>query len=80
MESNNLPKVSVIMPAYNADRFVEAAIRSVCNQTFSDWELLVLDDGSTDHTAQIVRNLANEDQRIRFLQPEVLFPQEERPG
>ena len=63
----NAPVVSVIMPAYNAERFIEEAIRSVITQTVTDWELLVLDDGSTDDTAQIARKLAEEDSRIRFL-------------
>lgn len=67
MEHNEMPTVSVIMPAYNAQRFVEAAIRSVMTQTFPDWELLVLDDGSTDATLAIAQKLAQEDNRIRFL-------------
>lgn len=61
------PIVSVIMPAYNAERFVEAAIRSVMAQTITDWELLVLEDGSTDGTALVVQKLAQEDHRIHFL-------------
>lgn len=65
------PMVSVIMPAYNAQRFVEEAIRSVMAQTVTDWELLVLDDGSKDATADIVKKLATEDSRIRFLPNEV---------
>ena len=67
MECNSTPMVSVIMPAYNAERFVEDAIRSVIGQTVSDWELLVLDDGSSDKTAELVRRLAETDKRIRFL-------------
>lgn len=63
----NAPVVSVIMPAYNAERFVEEAIRSVMAQTVTDWELLVLDDGSKDATAQIAQSLAAEDSRIRIL-------------
>lgn len=59
------PIVSVIMPAYNAERFIEAAIRSVMEQTFQNWELIVLDDGSRDHTRQIIETLAQQDQRIR---------------
>lgn len=61
------PLVSVIMPAYNAGRFLEAAIRSVLAQTLTDWELLVLDDGSSDDTLAIARSLAAEDCRIRVL-------------
>ena len=67
MENNNAPLVSVIMPAYNAERFVEEAIRSVMSQTITDWELLVLDDGSKDGTARIAADLAAQDPRIRFL-------------
>lgn len=58
------PAVSVIMPAYNEARFIEAAIRSVQQQSFTDWELLVLDDGSSDDTCAIVQRLAAEDSRI----------------
>ena len=61
------PLVSVVMPAYNAERFVEAAIRSVQSQTVADWELLVLDDGSSDGTCAIAACLAQEDPRIRLL-------------
>ncbi|HEV2292221.1 MAG TPA: glycosyltransferase [Tepidisphaeraceae bacterium] len=59
-----LPTVSVIMPAYNAKRYVEEAIRSVLAQTFGDFEFIVVDDGSTDGTLAILRRLAAEDARI----------------
>lgn len=61
------PLVSVIMPAYNAREYIEEAIRSVQAQTITDWELLVLDDGSSDDTLSIARCLAREDPRIRVL-------------
>lgn len=64
---HNAPLVSVIMPAYNAARFIEEAIRSVMAQTMTNWELLVIDDGSSDETARIAEALAAEDGRIRFL-------------
>lgn len=64
------PKVSIIMPAYNAERFIESAICSVQRQTLSDWELIVLDDGSKDSTCSIVERLAEEDQRIVFVRNE----------
>lgn len=62
--------VSVIMPAYNAAPYIEQAIRSVMGQTHTDWELLVIDDGSADDTCAIVERLAAEDGRIRLLRNE----------
>lgn len=62
-----MPLVSVIMPLYNAVAFVAAGIASVQAQTFSDWELIVADDGSTDDSAAIVARLAAADPRIRLL-------------
>ena len=56
--------VSVVMPAYNAEKYIEQAIRSVMKQTYTDWELLVIDDCSTDNTFLIVDQLAKEDSRI----------------
>ncbi len=61
------PKVTVIMPAYNAAQFIEAAIRSVIAQTVTDWELLVIDDGSRDDTCKIVEALSAQDSRVQLL-------------
>ncbi|MBR2300661.1 MAG: glycosyltransferase family 2 protein [Bacteroidaceae bacterium] len=59
--------VSVIMPVHNAERFIEDAIRSVMAQTYDNWELLVVDDASTDHSMAIVKNLVREDNRIKLI-------------
>jgi len=64
------PVVSVLMPAYNAERFIEEAIRSVMSQTFQEWELIVLDDCSADSTASMVEKLACEDDRITLIRNE----------
>jgi teichuronic acid biosynthesis glycosyltransferase TuaG len=61
------PLVSIITPAYNAARFVEATIRSVQAQTIHDWEMLVVDDASDDGTREIVAGLAAADPRVRLL-------------
>ena len=66
-EQNAHPLISVIMPAYNAEEFIEEAIASVVAQTITDWELLVIDDGSRDKTCQIVAELAGKDPRISLL-------------
>lgn len=59
--------VSVIMPARNAERFIRQAIDSVIAQTYKNWELLVVDDGSTDSTIQIVKEYCTQDKRIFLL-------------
>lgn len=54
-----MPKVSVIMAVYNMEknvRILKKAVASVINQTYQDWELIICDDGSTDHTLQILRD------------------------
>ena len=58
------PGISVLMTTYNRERYVEAAIRSVLASTFSDFELVVVDDGSNDRTVAIVEQLAAEDHRV----------------
>ena len=59
------PKISVIMPAYNSEQYIAEAIESILNQTFSDFEFIIINDGSTDKTADIVRSY--DDSRIRFI-------------
>jgi teichuronic acid biosynthesis glycosyltransferase TuaG len=61
-----VPSVSVIMPAYNAEKYLEESIQSVINQTFKNWELIVIDDGSTDRTSAIVKEQAKLDHRISY--------------
>ncbi len=61
-----LPKVSIVMPAYNAGQYIAETIASVQAQTMTDWELVITDDGSTDQTAAVVEALAAADPRIRL--------------
>ena len=61
------PLVSVLMPAYNCASFIDAAIQSVLAQTYSQFEVLVIDDGSTDRTSEIVTTYADHDPRIRLI-------------
>ena len=64
MEKSN-PKISVLMPAYNAEKFIAEAIESILAQTFIDFEFIIINDGSEDRTAEIVR--AYKDPRIAFI-------------
>lgn len=66
-----MPKISVIMPAYNAEKYIGLAIESIIDQTFTDWELIIVDDGSMDGTWQIINNYAQNDPRIIPLKNEV---------
>ncbi|MBE0421295.1 glycosyltransferase family 2 protein [Pseudoalteromonas nigrifaciens] len=58
--------VSIIMPAYNAEKTIKKSIVSIQNQTYGCWELLVTDDNSTDATRSIVLELAKSDERIKY--------------
>ncbi len=59
------PKVSVLMPAYNAERYIGEAIQSILDQTMQDFELIIVDDGSTDGTWGMIQERASRDGRIR---------------
>lgn len=60
------PLVSVIMPCYNMEKYISDTIASVRKQTFPHWELVIVDDASTDRTVDIVKSYQNQDDRIRF--------------
>lgn len=62
-----MPKVSVIMPAYNVEKYIAEAIESILNQTFKDFEFIILNDGSTDNTPKIIAEYAKKDKRIKFI-------------
>ena len=63
-EAPSTPIVSVVMPAYNAERTIEASINSVIGQTFAYWELIIVNDCSTDGTASMINEYAAKDPRI----------------
>ena len=63
-------KISVIVPVYNAANYITKCIQSVQNQTFSSWELILIDDGSQDNSLDIIRRFAVEDDRIKVIHQE----------
>ena len=64
------PIVTVIMPVYNAEKYLEESIESILNQSFKDFELLVINDGSTDLSSRILDKYKLKDQRIRIINNE----------
>lgn len=68
MDSAITPKVTVFMPVYNASRYLEKAIKSILAQTYRDFEFLIIDDGSTDNSVEIIASF--NDKRIRLVRNE----------
>lgn len=64
-ECNSPPKISVALPVYNAGKHLRLAVKSIVGQTFRDWELLIIDDGSTDTALQDIADIR--DSRVRIL-------------
>lgn len=60
-----MPEVSILMPAYNAEKWINDALLSIKSQSFQDYELLIFDDGSTDDTKKIITEAAKQEPRIR---------------
>ncbi len=62
--------VSIVMPAYNAESYIEDTVRRILDQTFGNFELIIVDDGSTDSTPEILDRFAAEDKRVRVIHQE----------
>ncbi len=61
-----MPEISVITPVYQAEKFLKKCVDSILSQSFTDWELLLIDDGSTDQSSEICQAYAAQDERIRY--------------
>ena len=62
--------VTIIVPAYNVENYIEECLQSICNQTYQNIEILVVDDGSTDNTYEVITKVAATDSRIKaFTKP-----------
>jgi glycosyltransferase involved in cell wall biosynthesis len=62
-----MPEISVIMAVYNGEKYTALAIESILNQTYQDFEFIIIDDGSVDRTREIVENYAQKDPRIKLI-------------
>ena len=61
------PAVSILMPVYNAQRYLASAVQSVLDQTFSDFEFIIINDGSTDRSEAILQEFASKDPRVKIV-------------
>lgn len=65
--SSSQPLVSIVTPVYNAERFLPDTIKTVQDQTYKNWELLLVDDYSTDGSVEIIKSLQKDDERIKLI-------------
>lgn len=66
----NTPIISVVMPVYNAEKYLDEAIQSILNQTYEDFEFIIINDGSTDGSLEIIKKYKNQDERIVLISRE----------
>ena len=67
MQDGNSPLVSIVVPVYNGERFLEDALDAISNQTYSNWEAIIVDDCSTDSTPEIAQRFVDNDERFRYI-------------
>lgn len=64
---NNMPLVSVVMPVYNAENYILESVRSVLNQTYQNYELIIVDDASTDHSLELVSSICGGNSHVKIV-------------
>ena len=65
-----MPAISIVMPVYNTEKYVDKAIESILNQSFTDYEFIIIDNGSQDSSGEIINKYARRDNRIRVIHNE----------
>lgn len=70
MKENKKELVSIITPSYNSSRYIKETIMSVINQSYTEWEMIIVDDCSSDNTESIVKSFVEKDSRIRWIKME----------
>ena len=68
--TKNMPIISIVLPVFNGETYLSESIESIISQSFNDWELIIVDDCSTDSTPQIISRYKAADKRIRFIRNE----------
>ena len=71
----NSPKISIIIPVYNVEQYLEQCLESIVNQTFAELEIICINDGSADNSADILNRYAEKDSRIKIFTNEQRFYQ-----
>ena len=66
-------KVSVIVPVYNTEKYLPACIESLINQTYTNLEIILINDGSKDNTAKLMKQLAEKNKHIKFIMLLIIF-------
>lgn len=67
---NNLPFVSVVMPVYNAEKYVLESVQSVLDQSYENYELIIVDDASTDHSIELVTSICKDNSQVKIIRLE----------
>ena len=67
IDNNNQPKISIIVPVYNIENYISTCVQSICNQTYNNLEIFLVNDGSTDHSRKICEFFAKKDKRIKII-------------
>ena len=70
IKENLMPMISVVTSVYNEEQHVSQAMESILNQTFNDFEFIIVNDGSVDKTYEIIKRYAEKDKRIRVINDE----------
>lgn len=67
-----MPKISIVVPVYNVQKYIRDCLESLVNQTFSDIEIIIVDDGSPDESYKVYGEFASKDSRIRIIKKKML--------
>ena len=70
MKTNKPPRISIVIPCYNGAKYIRETLDCLQNQTVDDWECIIVNDGSTDNSLEILREYAEKDSRYKYIDKE----------